>query len=214
MIPPKTMLFVIDDDPSVRKGLKRLFSAAGYESEEFASADEFLARPPHPGPSCLLVDIQMPGLNGIELQEKLRQCHREEQIVFITGHGTIPICARAMKAGAVDFLTKPFEPDELLRCVQRALTRSKEQRRRAAEREQARALLDSLTRREFEVMRLLVTGMLNKQVGGELGMAEKTVKVHRGHIMKKLGISSLVELVRLVEKADISLRPRPRTRAA
>lgn len=208
------MLFVIDDDPSVRKGLKRLFSAAGYESEEFASADEFLARPPHPGPSCLLVDIQMPGLNGIELQEKLRQCHREEQIVFITGHGTIPICARAMKAGAVDFLTKPFEPDELLRCVQRALTRSKEQRRRAAEREQARALLDSLTRREFEVMRLLVTGMLNKQVGGELGMAEKTVKVHRGHIMKKLGISSLVELVRLVEKADISLRPRPRTRAA
>jgi FixJ family two-component response regulator len=214
MIPPKTMLFIIDDDPAVRKGLQRLLGSAGYQSEEFASADEFLARPSHPGPSCLLVDILMPGLNGIELQEKLRQCHREEQIVFVTGHGTIPICARAMKAGAVDFLAKPFDPEELLRCVERALARSKEQRRRAAEKEQARSLLDSLTRRESEVMRLLVTGMLNKQVGGELGMAEKTVKVHRGHLMKKLGISSLVELVRLVEKAEMSLRQKSRTRTS
>jgi FixJ family two-component response regulator len=137
----------------------------------------------------------------MDLQEALIQRHREEQLVFITGHGDISMCARAMKAGAVDFLPKPYGSDELLQCVERALIRSAEQRQRSAERMAARHLLDSLTPREFEVMQLVVTGMLNKQIGGVLGTAEKTVKVHRGRVMQKLGIPSVAELVRLVERA-------------
>ena len=214
MMPPKSMVFVIDDDAGVRKSLKRLLAAAGYESEVFPSAADFLTRDVHPGPSCLLVDVQMPGLNGIELQEMLLQRRRDEQLIFITGHGDIPMCARAMKAGAVDFLPKPFQPNELLSCVERALIRSKEQRRRMAEKKKARALLDLLTPREFEVMQLLTTGMLNKQVGGELGLAEKTIKVHRGFIMRKLGITSVAELVRLVEKAEVPATQKTKTKVA
>ena len=212
MMPPKSMVFVIDDDAGVRKGLKRLLTAAGYETEVFPSAADFLTRELHPGPSCLLVDVQMPGLNGIELQEMLLQRRRDEQLIFITGHGDIPMCARAMKAGAVDFLPKPFQPNELLSCVERALIRSKEQRHRMAEKKKARALLDLLTPREFEVMQLLTTGMLNKQVGGELGLAEKTIKVHRGFIMRKLGITSVAELVRLVEKAEVPPTQKTKTK--
>ncbi len=133
-------------------------------------------------------------------RKRLIQRNREEQLVFITGHGNIPMCARAMKSGAVDFLPKPFKPRELLQCVERALSRSVEQRRRAAEKSESRRLLDSLTPREFEVMQLVTTGMLNKQIGGELGMAEKTVKVHRGRVMQKLGVTSVAELVRLDAK--------------
>jgi FixJ family two-component response regulator len=204
---PKPFVFVIDDDESVRKSLKRLLSSADYQAEVFASASDFLARPSHPGPACVIVDVQMPGINGIDLQETLIQRNREEQIVFITGHGNIPMCAQAMKAGAVDFLPKPFKPRELLKCVAQALSRSVEQRRSAAEKNNCRRLLDSLTPREFEVMQLVTTGMLNKQVGGELGMAEKTVKVHRGRVMQKLGVTSVAELVRLVQKAGISTMP-------
>jgi FixJ family two-component response regulator len=139
----------------------------------------------------------------MDFQETLIQQGREEQLVFITGHGDIPMCAQAMKAGAVDFLRKPFRDDELLECVQKALSRSAEQRCRSAERDNARCLLDLLTPREFEVMQLVITGMLNKQIAGELGTAEKTVKVHRGRMMQKLRLNSVAELVRLVEKADI-----------
>ncbi|HEX9424213.1 MAG TPA: LuxR C-terminal-related transcriptional regulator, partial [Pyrinomonadaceae bacterium] len=167
------------------------------------SASDFLARPPHSGPSCVIVDVQMPDLSGMDFQETLIQQGREEQLVFITGHGDIPMCAQAMKAGAVDFLRKPFRDDELLECVQKALSRSAEQRCRSAERENARCLLELLTPREFEVMQLVITGMLNKQIAGELGTAEKTVKVHRGRMMQKLRLTSVAELVRLVEKADI-----------
>jgi FixJ family two-component response regulator len=206
MMRGKSMVFVIDDDPAVRKSLKRLFGSADFDSEVFASASEFLERPAYPGPSCLVVDVQMPGLNGIDLQETLLESRREEQFIFITGHGNVLMCARAMKAGAVDFLSKPFRPDDLLSCVKHALARSKEQRRRAAEKGRTRALLGLLTPREFEVMELLTTGMLNKQIGGELGMAEKTVKVHRGQVMRKLGVTSVAELVRLVEKAEIPPR--------
>src|SRR5215472_11404897 len=195
----RPLVFVIDDDESVRKSLKRLLSSADYEAEVFASASEFLTRPSYPGPACVIVDVQMPGLNGIDLQETLIQRNREEQLVFITGHGNIPMCAQAMKGGAVDFLPKPFKPRELLKCVERALARSIEQRRDAAEKSAARCLLDSLTPREFEVMQLVVTGMLNKQIGGELGMAEKTVKVHRGRVMQKLRVTSVPELLRLVQ---------------
>ena len=197
------MVFVIDDDESMRKSLKRLLSSVGHESEAFKSAAQFLERPLHSGSSCVIVDVKMPGLSGIEFQEALIQRRREEQLVFITGHGNIPMCAQAMKAGAVDFLPKPFKPHELLNCVERALDRSAEQRRGAAEREEARHLLDSLTPREFEVMELVITGMLNKQVGAQLGMAEKTVKVHRGRVMTKLGVVSVADLVRFVQRAGI-----------
>jgi FixJ family two-component response regulator len=202
--PRNSLVFAIDDDASVRKGLARLLRSAGYKSEFFESASDFLTRPPHSGPSCVIVDVQMPGLNGIELQEDLIRRRREEHLVFITGHGDIPMCAQAMKAGAVDFLRKPFRADELLQCVQNALIRSAEQRRSSAQKNEARRLLDLLTPREFEVMQLVITGMLNKQIAGELGTAEKTVKVHRGRAMQKLGVTSVAELVRLVQNACLA----------
>ena len=206
------MVFVIDDDESVRKSLKRLLDTARHETEVFKSASEFLSRSPHPGPSCVIVDVQMPGLNGIDFQNVLIQNNREEQLIFITGHGDIPMCAQAMKAGAVDFLPKPFKTKELLRSVDRALTRSAEQRRRACEKERALALLDRLTPREYEVMQLVATGLLNKQVGGELGMAEKTVKTHRAHVMQTLGIPSVAELMMVLQKAEVTPPIRPGTK--
>lgn len=204
------LVFVIDDDPSIRKGLARLLRLANYETEIFESASDFLARPQHRGPCCVIVDVQMPGLNGLAFQTTLAQRRREEQLIFITGHGDIPMCARAMKAGAVDFLPKPFQPKELLKSVERALARSVEQRERAQRKNHARGLLDSLTPREFEVMQLLTTGMLNKQVGAELGIAEKTVKVHRGRVTQKLQVTSVAELVQLMHKAEVAPPPRPR----
>jgi len=185
MMTPTAMVFVIDDDEAVRKSLGRLLGAAHYRIELFKSASEFLSRSAHPGPSCVVVDVRMPGLNGIDLQKALIERHREEQIIFITG------------------LPKPFKPKELLASVERALRRSAEQRRRAAEKNHARGLLERLTPREFQVMQLVITGLLNKQVGAELGMAEKTVKTHRGHIMQKLGITSVAELIGVVKKAEV-----------
>ena len=205
-------VFVIDDDESVRRGLKRFLRSANYENEVFKSAADFLARPPYPGPACVIVDVQMPGINGIDFQQALIQRRREEQLVFITGHGNIPMCAQVMKAGAVDFLPKPFKSQDLLKCIEDALHRSAEQRRHAAERNEARRLLDLLTPREFEVMQLVIRGMLNKQVGGELGVAEKTVKVHRGRLMQKLGVASVAELVQLVQKAEVHPSARSETK--
>ena len=203
MMPPKSIVFVIDDDEAVRKSVKRLLGSAGYQGEVFKSADDFLACPAHNGPSCVIVDVRMPGLTGIEFQNGLIKRRRVEQLIFITGHGDVPLCAQAMKAGAVDFLTKPFKSRELLNCVERALARSVKQRQSAGEKTEARRLLDLLTPREFEVMQLVSTGMLNKQVGGQLGTAEKTVKVHRGRVMQKLGVTSVAELVRLVQRAGV-----------
>src|SRR5438034_6788002 len=211
-MPPNSLVFAIDDDASVRKGLARLLRSAAHRSDIFGAPSDLLAPPPHSGPSCVMVDVQMPGLNGIELQEDLIGRHREEQLVFITGHGDIPMCARAMKAGAVDFLRKPFRSDELLQCVQNALIQSAEQRRGSAEKNEARQLLDLLTPREFEVMQLVITGMLNKQIAAELGTAEKTVKVHRGRVMEKLGVSSVAELVRLVQRARLAPAATPKTK--
>jgi FixJ family two-component response regulator len=204
MMPANSLVFLIDDDASVRKGVSRLLRSAGYKSEVFGSASDFLAREQHPGPACVVVDVRMPGLNGMDLQNVLIQRRREEQLVFITGHGNVSMCAQAMKAGAVDFLPKPFRATELLECVQRALARAAEQRRRDAEKTEARRLLDLLTPREFEVMQFVVIGKLNKQIADELGTAEKTIKVHRGRVMKKLGIVSVAELVRLVETARVA----------
>jgi FixJ family two-component response regulator len=180
-----------------------LLASADYDSEVFSSANDFLEQSPHLGPSCVIVDVRMPRMTGIEFQDALIKRRREEQLIFITGHGDVPMCAQAMKAGAVDFLLKPFKGPELLRCVERALTRSVKQRQAAGEKAEARRLLDLLTPREFEVMHLVSTGMLNKQVGGQLGTAEKTVKVHRGRVMQKLGVTSVAELVRLVQKAGV-----------
>ena len=205
MIPRNSLVFLIDDDASVRKGVSRLLRSVGYKSEAFESASDFLKREQHAGPACMIVDVRMPGINGMDLQEALIQHRRQEQLVFVTGHGDISMCAQAMKAGAVDFLSKPFRDDELLQCVERALLRSAEERLRTTERKKARELLALLTPREFEVMQLVITGMLNKQIAGELGTAEKTVKVHRGRAMQKLRVTSVAELVRLVEKAGITL---------
>jgi len=173
-------VFVIDDDESVRRGLKRFLRSANYESEVFKSASDFLARAPHPGPACVIVDVQMPGINGIDFQQALIQRRREEQLVFITGHGNIPMCARVMKAGAVDFLPKPFKSRELLKCIEDALHRSAGQRSRAAERNEARRLLDFLTPREFEVMQLVIRGMLNKQSAVSLAWRRKPSKSNAG----------------------------------
>lgn len=203
MTPPTALVFLIDDDASVRRGVSRLLRSAGYQCETFASATDFLTREPYAGPTCLIVDVRMPGLNGMELQEVLIHSRREEQLVFITGHGDISMCSKAMKAGAVDFLPKPFADDQLLECVARALSRSSEQRQRSAEKSEARQLLDSLTPREFEVMRMVVAGMLNKQIAGNLDIAEKTVKVHRGRVMQKLGVTSVAQLVRLGQRAGM-----------
>jgi FixJ family two-component response regulator len=209
MMPPNSFVFLIDDDASVRKSVSRLLRSAGYRSEVFESAPDFLARDRHTGPSCVIVDVRMPGLNGIELQKTLIKRRREEQLIFITGHGDISMCAQAMKAGAVDFLPKPFRADELLQCVQRALARSVDERSRTAEKNKARQLLDLLTPREFEVMQLVIRGMLNKQIAGELGRAEKTIKVHRGRLMQKLGVTSVADLVRLSERAGVSRARKP-----
>ncbi len=212
MTAPNALVFLIDDDASVRKGVSRLLRSAGYKSESFESASDFLQREQHPGPACLIVDVRMPGINGMDLQETLIQRRREEQLIFITGHGDISMCAQAMKAGAADFLPKPFQDEELLQCVQRALTDSAEQRRRSAEKHQIRQLLDLLTPREFEVMQLVITGMLNKQIAGALGRAEKTVKVHRGRVMEKLGVTSVAELVQLAQRAGLLPVGRPKTK--
>jgi FixJ family two-component response regulator len=212
MISPPVTVFVIDDDESVRKSLKRLLDAAHHKTEVFKSASEFLSRSPHPGPSCIIVDVRMPGVTGIDLQKTLIDTGREEQLVFITAHGDIPMCAQAMKAGAVDFLPKPFKPKELLESVERALSRSSEKLLLASERNRAHALLQQLTPRQYEVMELVATGLLNKQVGGELGMAEKTVKTHRAHVMQKLGITSVAELMVVLQKAEVTPPVRPGTK--
>ena len=214
MVTPDSLTFLIDDDASVRKGVSRLLRSAGYKSEAFESASDFLTREQHAGPACLIVDVRMTGLNGMDLQETLIQRRREEQLIFVTGHGDISMCAQAMKAGAVDFLTKPLRDDELLQCVERALSRSAEQRKRSTERNEARRLLDLLTPSEFEVMQLVVTGMLNKQIAGELGRAEKTVKVHRGRMMQKMRVTSVAELVRLTERACVAAAARHETKVS
>ena len=212
MTTPRAIVFVIDDDQSVRKSLARLLDAAHYKTELFNSASEFLSRLAHPGASCIIIDVRMPGLTGMDLQKALIESGREEQLVFITAHGDVPMCAQAMKAGAVDFLPKPFKPKQLLESVERALSRSAEQLLRASERNRARALLQRLTPREYEVMQLVATGLLNKQVGGELGMAEKTVKTHRAHMMQKLGITSVAELMVVLQKAEVTPPVRPGTK--
>ena len=195
--PSDALVCIVDDDESIRRGLARLFRSARMAAETFASGEELLDRAPHDGPSCLVLDVRMPGLDGLELQQAL--ANREAQIVFLTGHGDVPMCADAMKAGAIDFLTKPVDDEELLAAVARALARSVEVRKAAAERAAARARLDTLTPREFEVMQRVIGGLLNKQIADELGAAEKTIKIHRGRVMEKMGVISVADLVRVAQ---------------
>ena len=199
---PDALVCVVDDDESIRRGLSRLFRSAHLPAETFASAQSYLDRATHEGPSCLVLDVQMPDLDGLELQQTL--ANREAQIVFLTGHGDVPMCADAMKAGAIDFLTKPVDDEELLRAVNRALARSVEVRKAAAERTAARARLNTLTPREFEVMQRVIAGWLNKQIADELGAAEKTIKIHRGRVMEKMGVTSVAELVRVAQSAGVA----------
>jgi len=198
------LVCVVDDDQSVRRGLRRLFKSAEYAAESFASAEDYLAREIFEGPICLVLDVRMPGLNGLELQKELESRGACEQIVFITGHNDVPTCTQAMKNGAVDFLMKPFDSEELIEAVRRALGRGKEHLRKREERREARALIDKLTPREFEVLRFVIMGLLNKQVAAEMDTAEKTIKVHRGRVMQKLRATSVPDLVRISQRAGIS----------
>jgi FixJ family two-component response regulator len=199
---PNVLVCIVDDDESVRRGLSRLFRSARLPAETFTSAHAYLDRATHDGPSCLVLDVQLPGLDGLELQQALAD--RKEQIVFITGHGDVPMCTQAMKAGAVDFLIKPVDDKALLAAVCRALERSAEIRKMKAERASARAKLERLTPREFEVLQRVIAGLLNKQIAAELGSAEKTVKIHRGRVMEKMGVTSVAELVRLAQVAGVT----------
>jgi len=202
--PAAELVCVVDDDESVRRGLRRLLKSAGYTAEIFSSAEEYLAREIFQGALCLLLDVRMPGLKGPALQEALEERGTCEQIVFITGHGDVPTATRAMKKGAVDFLTKPFDGEELIQAVKRALKRSEERLRNRGERLKARSRVEKLTPREFEVLRFVVMGLLNKQIAAELHTAEKTVKVHRGRVMQKLGVTSVADLVRISQRAGVS----------
>jgi FixJ family two-component response regulator len=197
------LVCVVDDDQSVRRGLRRLFKSAGYAAEMFASAEDYLARETFAGPICLVLDVRMPGLNGLDLQQALESRGAGEQIVFITGHADVPTCTRAMKKGAVDFLLKPFDGDELIEAVKKALLRGRDCLRKQAQRRHARRLIDTLTPREFEVLRFVIIGLLNKQIAAELKTAEKTVKVHRGRVMQKLALTSVPDLVRFSQTAGV-----------
>jgi len=194
-----SLIFVVDDDVSVRESLELLVRSAGWQAETFASGQEFLSRPRADVPCCLLLDVTLPGLNGLELQQQLAE-RTDMPIIFITGHGDIPTTVRAMKAGAVEFLTKPLQHDPLVAAIRGALDRSRAARRHDSEMQTLRRRYESLTPREREVMALVVSGLLNKQVGGELGISEITVKVHRGQVMRKMQAGSLADLVRMHDK--------------
>jgi FixJ family two-component response regulator len=189
-------VFVVDDDASIRKGLVRLLRSAGYAADAFESAEAFLQNPPLEGHACVVLDMSMPGLNGLELQEAITARGWVIPIVFLTGRGTIPATVRAMKGGAVDFLTKPVDEEDLLAAVERALDRARAEQREQNEIHALRKRFDSLTAREKEVMALVAAGQLNKQVAGKLGAAEKTIKVHRGRVMEKMQVASFADLVR------------------
>jgi RNA polymerase sigma factor (sigma-70 family) len=210
MIERQQTVFVVDDDDSVRKSLVRLLKSLGFPAKPYASAREFLddwRRDPAPG--CLVLDVQMPGLNGLELQEQLGDLAFPIPIIFITGHGDIPMSVRAMKAGAVDFLAKPFQAEALLRAVHEAVARNEERQAENAEHDAVARYFATLTPREREVMALVVRGLPNKRIATELGTSEKTIKVHRGRVMEKMKVQSVADLVRASQK--LGIRPEPTT---
>jgi len=194
---------IVDDDPSAREGLQALIRSAGWRAETFASAQDFLDRPGAEAPSCLVLDLQLPGLSGLDLQKRMAEGGVEIPIVFLTGHGNIPASVKAMKAGAVEFLTKPFDEQELLQAVQEAIERNRFTRQRHAEVRELRDRYESLTTREQQVMQQVVSGLLNKQIAAELNITEFTVKIHRGHVMRKMRADSLADLVRMADHLGI-----------
>jgi FixJ family two-component response regulator len=210
MLDPGPIVFVVDDDISVRESLELLIRCEGWQSETFSSGQEFLTRPRALVPSCMVLDFSLPGLNGLELQKRVAVERTAMPIIFISGYGDVPMTVQAMKAGAVEFLTKPFSEDALLSVIRAALARSRVALSREAEIRSLRDRYASLSRRERQVMALVVSGLLNKQSGGELGISEITVKAHRGKVMQKMKADSLADLVRIAAK----LQPAPATTTA
>ena len=197
-------VFIVDDDPSARRGLTRLVRAAGMKAESFASARDFLASGNCDGPGCIVLDVKMPDMTGPELQEELEKAECRIPIIYLSAHGDVPTTARAMKKGAVDFLTKPVDRDDLLKVIRLSLARDAENRAQLAENSSINEHISTLTPREHEVMTYVITGMPNKQIAGELDISVETVKIHRGRVMQKLSIVSVAELVRMCEKSGVT----------
>jgi len=197
------VIAVVDDDPSVRQGLESLIRSAGWRVESFRSAQEFLAHPRTEVPNCLVLDLQLPGLSGLDLQKRMAEVGLDIPIVFLTGHGNIPASVQAMKAGAIEFLTKPFDDEKLLQAIHEAIERDRRSREQHAKISDLRGRYELLTAREQEVMQQVVSGLLNKQVAAELNITEFTVKVHRGQVMRKMRADSLAHLVRMADKLGI-----------
>jgi FixJ family two-component response regulator len=209
MLSATPIVFVVDDDPSVREALESLIAQAGWRPQVFESAQDFLGFPRASAPSCLVLDVTMPGLNGLELQSLIAGDRIDMPIIFITGHADVPMTVKAMKAGAVEFLTKPVAEDVLIRAIGSAIARSRITLDQESESQALRSLYAKLTPRERDVMTLVVRGLLNKQVGGELGMAEITVKAHRGQVMRKMKAASFADLVNMGARLGLASAPIP-----